>query len=149
MNILLAEDNPINQKVAVRLLEKRGHTVVVAETGKRALEMLESRAALRPRPDGCANARDGRLAGHGCHSPTRDDQWKAHSHHCHDCARHGQATRNDVCRREWMTTSQSPCTSMSFLRLSNIFRRSMESPTNQRQSLSDSGQTIFNQTLLF
>jgi two-component system sensor histidine kinase/response regulator len=41
LNILLAEDNLINQKVAVRLLEKRGHTVAVAETGKRALEMLE------------------------------------------------------------------------------------------------------------
>jgi CheY-like chemotaxis protein len=41
LNILLAEDNVINQRVAVRLLEKRGHTVVVAETGKRALEMLE------------------------------------------------------------------------------------------------------------
>lgn len=40
MNILLAEDNPINQKVAVRLLEKRGHRVVVVETGKRALEMV-------------------------------------------------------------------------------------------------------------
>ena len=41
LKILLAEDNLINQKVAVRLLEKRGHTVVVAETGKQALEMLE------------------------------------------------------------------------------------------------------------
>jgi two-component system, sensor histidine kinase and response regulator len=41
LNILLGEDNLINQKVAVRLLEKRGHTVVVAETGKRVLEMLE------------------------------------------------------------------------------------------------------------
>ena len=36
--ILLAEDNLVNQKVAVRLLEKRGHTVVVAESGKQALE---------------------------------------------------------------------------------------------------------------
>ncbi len=41
LNILLAEDNLINQKVAVRLLEKRGHTVTVAETGKQVLEMLE------------------------------------------------------------------------------------------------------------
>ena len=41
LNILLAEDNRINQKVAVGLLEKSGHTVVVAETGKRAVEMLE------------------------------------------------------------------------------------------------------------
>jgi CheY-like chemotaxis protein/anti-sigma regulatory factor (Ser/Thr protein kinase) len=35
--ILLAEDNLVNQKVAVRFLEKKGHTVVVAESGKKAL----------------------------------------------------------------------------------------------------------------
>jgi PAS domain S-box-containing protein len=39
--ILLAEDNPINQVVAVRLLEKMGHSVTVAENGKKALEALE------------------------------------------------------------------------------------------------------------
>jgi len=44
MNILLAEDNPVNQKVAVRLLEKRGHRVVVVETGKRALEMVNQQS---------------------------------------------------------------------------------------------------------
>jgi PAS domain S-box-containing protein len=37
--ILLAEDNLVNQKVAVRLLEKKGHTVVVAESGKKALDL--------------------------------------------------------------------------------------------------------------
>jgi PAS domain S-box-containing protein len=37
--ILLAEDNLVNQKVAVRLLEKKGHTVVVAESGKKALDV--------------------------------------------------------------------------------------------------------------
>jgi len=36
--ILLVEDNPINQKVAVHLLEKRGHTVATAGDGKRAVE---------------------------------------------------------------------------------------------------------------
>ena len=36
--ILLAEDNPVNQKVAVRFLQKKGHTVVVAESGKKALD---------------------------------------------------------------------------------------------------------------
>ena len=41
LNILLAEDNLVGQKVAARLLEKWGHTVAVAETGKRVLEMLE------------------------------------------------------------------------------------------------------------
>jgi len=41
LRILLAEDNAVNQLLTVRLLEKRGHTVVVAETGKAALSALE------------------------------------------------------------------------------------------------------------
>jgi PAS domain S-box-containing protein len=36
--ILLAEDNLVNQKVATRFLEKRGHTVFIAASGKKALE---------------------------------------------------------------------------------------------------------------
>jgi CheY-like chemotaxis protein/HPt (histidine-containing phosphotransfer) domain-containing protein len=36
--ILVAEDNPVNQKLTVTLLEKRGHTVEVADNGKLALE---------------------------------------------------------------------------------------------------------------
>ena len=35
--ILLAEDNLVNQTVAMRFLEKRGHTVVLAESGRKAL----------------------------------------------------------------------------------------------------------------
>ncbi len=38
--ILLAEDTPANQKVVVKLLEKRGHSVQVAPNGRSALEML-------------------------------------------------------------------------------------------------------------
>jgi len=41
LSILLAEDNLVNQRLAVRLLEKRGHRVVVAENGIRALDALE------------------------------------------------------------------------------------------------------------
>jgi CheY-like chemotaxis protein len=41
LKILLAEDNPVNQTLAVRLLEKRGHEVVVSENGKVALEALD------------------------------------------------------------------------------------------------------------
>jgi two-component system, sensor histidine kinase and response regulator len=40
LHILLVEDNPVNQRLAVRLLEKRGHSVVVANNGKEALVAL-------------------------------------------------------------------------------------------------------------
>ena len=39
--ILLVEDNSVNQLVAKRLLEKNGHTVVVANNGREALAILE------------------------------------------------------------------------------------------------------------
>jgi PAS domain S-box-containing protein len=41
LRVLLAEDNLVNQRLAVRLLEKRGHQVVVAGTGLEALKALE------------------------------------------------------------------------------------------------------------
>jgi CheY-like chemotaxis protein/HPt (histidine-containing phosphotransfer) domain-containing protein len=41
LRILLVEDNRINQRTVRRLLEKRGHTVVVAENGEIALQCLD------------------------------------------------------------------------------------------------------------
>jgi CheY-like chemotaxis protein len=42
LDILLVEDNPINQKVAARLLEKAGHSVTVAGNGREALDQVSS-----------------------------------------------------------------------------------------------------------
>ncbi len=42
LRILLAEDNRINQRLAVRTLEKMGHTVTVANDGIEALSLLEA-----------------------------------------------------------------------------------------------------------
>ena len=41
LKILLAEDNPVNQKVAVRLLSHQGHSIQIASSGRQALDILE------------------------------------------------------------------------------------------------------------
>jgi two-component system sensor histidine kinase/response regulator len=43
LQLLLAEDNRVNQKLALRLLEKMGHHVVLAVNGEEAIEMLRLR----------------------------------------------------------------------------------------------------------
>jgi two-component system, sensor histidine kinase and response regulator len=44
LQILLVEDNLVNQKLAIRLLEKAGHVVTVASNGKEAVEQVAARA---------------------------------------------------------------------------------------------------------
>jgi signal transduction histidine kinase/CheY-like chemotaxis protein len=44
LKILVAEDNPVNQKLAVRMLEKRGHRITLARNGREAVAALESEA---------------------------------------------------------------------------------------------------------
>ncbi len=41
LNILLAEDNFINQQMAIKMLEKLGHIVTLAENGEEATQLLE------------------------------------------------------------------------------------------------------------
>jgi two-component system, sensor histidine kinase and response regulator len=40
LRILVAEDNPVNQQLALHLLERRGHSAVVAENGREALSAM-------------------------------------------------------------------------------------------------------------
>jgi signal transduction histidine kinase/CheY-like chemotaxis protein len=42
--ILVAEDNLVNQKVATRFLEKKGHTVILADSGRKALAAWREQA---------------------------------------------------------------------------------------------------------
>ena len=61
LRILVAEDNPVNQRLVVRMLEKRGHRVVLADNGEEALEALAKETfdvvfmdVQMPRMDGLA-----------------------------------------------------------------------------------------------
>jgi CheY-like chemotaxis protein len=78
LRVLLAEDNVVNQVLASRLLEKYGHTVVVASNGRKALEALENQKfdfvvmdVSMPEMDGfeAAAAIRAREGGTGSHIP--------------------------------------------------------------------------------
>jgi signal transduction histidine kinase/CheY-like chemotaxis protein len=78
LNILLAEDNPVNQRLALRLLQKRGHTVTIANNGNEALKALARTSfdlvlmdVLMPEKDGLTATAElrKRELGSGMHTP--------------------------------------------------------------------------------
>jgi len=76
LRVLVVEDNLVNQNLARRLLEKRGHSVVVASNGEEALDTLKGQSfdvvvtdVQMPRMDGIQmtteiRAREGQSGGH-------------------------------------------------------------------------------------
>jgi PAS domain S-box-containing protein len=48
LHLLLAEDNPVNQTLAVRMLVNMGHSVELVENGQQCLDKLHDRAAEEP-----------------------------------------------------------------------------------------------------
>ena len=44
LDVLLVEDNPVNQQLAIRLLEKWGHHIVLAVNGREAVDMVTAGA---------------------------------------------------------------------------------------------------------
>ncbi|MGA2301753.1 MAG: response regulator [Candidatus Acidiferrum sp.] len=78
LRVLVAEDNAVNQRLVSRLLEKRGHQVVVAANGREALEAVERQSfdivlmdLQMPELDGfeATAALRAREADHGTHLP--------------------------------------------------------------------------------
>ena len=89
LSFLVAEDNTVNQRLIIRLLEKRGHSVVLAQNGREALEAMEKQPfdivlmdVQMPEMDGFeATQTDTRK---------RKSEWHSFAHHCVDRPRHAR-----------------------------------------------------------
>ena len=76
LDILLAEDNPVNQQVASTMLTTRGHTVHIVDNGRQAVEAVNEKSydlvlmdVQMPELDGLAATMEIRALPHGQHLP--------------------------------------------------------------------------------
>jgi CheY-like chemotaxis protein len=102
--ILLAEDNRVNQTLAVRLLEKQGHKVTVASNGREALA-----AIARERFDAVLmDVQMPEMDGFEATEAIRERE-KASGAHLPVIAMTAHAMKSGAVPRAWMAISPSPC----------------------------------------
>ena len=86
MRILVAEDNAVNQAVIIRVLQKMGHTPVLAHNGKEALALASAEKFDVVFMDVQMPEMDG-LAATGAIRESEKNNWTAPAHLRDDCAR--------------------------------------------------------------
>ncbi len=89
VKILLAEDNRVNQALAIRLLEKANYVVTVAESGKAAVEAASKEYFDLILMDVQMPEMDG-LQATACIRELEKRYRQTYSHHRHDRSRHGR-----------------------------------------------------------
>ena len=100
--VLLAEDNPVNRDIAMRVLERGGFRVRSVDDGREALDALDAES-LRGGSDRLPDAGDRRLRGHAGVAPPRRRR-PAHAGDRDDRTRDGRRPRTLPATRAWTTT---------------------------------------------
>ena len=86
--ILLAEDNPVNQKVVTMMLQRRGHEVTVVDNGKKAVESCRQETFDLVLMDIQMPEMDGFEALASIRTLERaESRPRVHTHHCADRTR--------------------------------------------------------------